>query len=185
MSKITFLIGVPCSGKTTYRENNLPDVHVVSRDDIREKYIQKENISYKELFTSKDDPKIDLINKMIVNDYKQQIEKAQEIIKNDGHVVVDLANLLTKQERVDVFKEIVGDKYKANKDFIVKEFIVFEADKNVLLERNEKRGNETGKEIPFAVIEKMIEKYEPVSYLEDGIIIKVKDKKKPTTKYKV
>jgi len=48
--------------------------------------------------------------------------------------------------------------------------IVFEVDKPTLLDRNKKRGNMGGRNVPEDVIDKMLEKYQPPSSEEFDII---------------
>lgn len=43
MKKVTFLVGVPCSGKSTYRNSALSNYFCLSRDDIREELIKEFN----------------------------------------------------------------------------------------------------------------------------------------------
>ena len=62
MKHVDILIGIPCSGKTTFRNNsyNQNDIFVISRDDIRNQLIEEYEIPYQDMFKKpkEDDPMI-------------------------------------------------------------------------------------------------------------------------------
>lgn len=148
MSKITFLIAPPCHGKTTYRNKELGDDFVISRDDIREKYIKKFVLEYKDLFTPKGvSKKIDNINESIISDYNNSIKTAKDMIKNGKNIVIDLANLMTIEERNNIWNEIVDPE-----DNVLKSFVILSCKNYLVKQLNTKRANETGKFIPHGII---------------------------------
>ena len=150
-SKITFLIAPPCHGKTTYRNKHLSDDFVISRDDIREKYIKKFGLEYKDLFTPKGiSKKIDNINEEILLDYSNSIKIAKDMIKNGKDIIIDLANLMTIEDRNNIWNEIVDQK-----DNVLKSFVVLSCKNHLVKQINTKRANETGKFIPYGIILKM------------------------------
>lgn len=54
---VDFLIGVPCSGKTTYRNKHYTsnDFFVISRDDLREDLKEKYGFNYDDFFKKPQD----------------------------------------------------------------------------------------------------------------------------------
>lgn len=171
MSTITFLIAPPCHGKTTYRNKHLKDVFAISRDDIREDYIAKNNLDYKDLFTPPGkNAKIDLITKMISDDYNTCLDLAKLKVKNDEDIVVDLANLMTVEERDDIWNILTE-----NVSDVQKDFVIFECEESVVKDLNKKRGEETGKYIPFEIIMSIKSKFEEPDHFEFVSSVKTLD----------
>lgn len=180
MSNLIFLIAPPCHGKTTYRENNFKNSYIISRDDIRENVIEKYNVSYADLFAKPgENEKIDLLVSKIENDYLSSIFNAKNALDNGQDVVIDLAKLMTQKDRDDISNKILGNSSKHNKIAII-----FEANNKIVEKLNKKRGDETGKVIPFQVIENIKKQFEPINDNEGFVEIKkIKSFKKLSNKF--
>ena len=85
MAKLYMLIGVPASGKSTWREQNSMDAVVISTDDILERIAAEQGATYNEVF--KDNIKLatQLANLMVANAFAA-----------DRDVVWDQTNLTRK-----------------------------------------------------------------------------------------
>ena len=161
MKKLIILTGLPCSGKSTYIENlkkNGEEFEVVSRDGVlmeygENKYGLKKYSDIWNKLTKEDQDEINqILNKRI-----------EELSKKDGVVVVDMT-MLTKSIRKNMMDSFDG--FDA-------EIVSFVVSFPVILERNIKRSEETGKLIPEQVLRDMFARYELPSVEEDNRITKV------------
>lgn len=139
---ITFLIGPPASGKSTYTNKNANNAIIISRDNIVYELIKNTNIKYNESFNDED-----LQNNVNVK-LNDQIQNA---LKSKKNIIVDMTNM-SKQDR-NIILSIVPDIYTKNA-------IIFKVDRNELIRRLNKREKETGKKIDLNVLDDMISRYE-------------------------
>lgn len=128
MKHVDILVGIPCSGKTTFRNNsyNQNDIFVISRDDIRNKLIEEYEISYQDKFkkSKEDDPIIHPVYGIktqngnwsnienMNNDFKERFEyrkeQAVKEIENGKRVVFDnFVNTFENVETDEGFDHIV------------------------------------------------------------------------------
>lgn len=142
---ITILIGIPCSGKSTWVENNRTNETLISRDNVVMELCDVEDYDYchKETIRTAD------------LEYNNRLNLA---IKNREDIIVDRTNL-RKKSRLSILGRIP-------KSYYVKA-VVFEHDLFIVLERNLERKKEINKYIPLNIIEKMIETSQAVE-LEEG-----------------
>lgn len=148
--EIIVLIGLPGSGKSTWKEKMLSkagsDYTVISSDDIIEDFAEKEGKSYTKVF-----------DKYIGRASKMAKQKFNEAIKNHENVIWDQTNLSEKKRRGILSQ--VPDGYK-------KIAVAFEVNDEELKRRLDKRASETGKEIPDHVLKNMAQSYQPPSESE-------------------
>lgn len=134
MSKeLIYLVGIPASGKSTYIKEHYPNHIVVSNDLIVERYAKLWNTDYNTAWKK-------LSFKTVNNETRAIFEWA---IENNCSIVIDNTNLTPKARR----------KYKTNN--YKKIAIVFSISDNEHNKRIEKRKNETGKLVPYDVVENM------------------------------
>lgn len=141
----TVLIGLPCSGKSSYiRTLNPSRSHsVISRDDILMKFPGE---TYDEKWKNADQKQVD----KVFQDWKKRC------IESGDDLIFDLTHMSRKSRR----KSLNGlpKEYK-------KKAIVFLPTMSTIIERNEKRSEE-GKSIPEDVFKKMICSFYPPMYDE-------------------
>jgi predicted kinase len=136
-------VGLPGSGKSTYVKNFIKDkdIEYLSSDELRAKFGSGET------------------DQTCTNQVFGHIKrKVDEFLKDGKNVLVD-ATSINRKERSDYIN--TAKKYGAK---VVA--IVFKMDRQGLIERNKKRGEQGGREVPTFVIDKMIAKYEEPSYSE-------------------
>ena len=150
---ITFLVGPPASGKSTWVSKNSGDATIISRDDILDKLRKDYNLSYAESFSNSE-----LQNK-VNSELNNHIAKS---LKSNKDLIVDMTNM-TKRSRSFILNKIP--------DIYTKNAIVFNVPKSELLRRLKKREMETGKSIPLHVVDNFINSYErPTNSEFDNII---------------
>lgn len=178
MKNVDILIGIPCSGKTTFRNNsyNENDIFVISRDDIRNQLIEEYKIPYQDMFKKpkEEDPILhplygvktqdgqwSNIQKMNA-DFKERFEEVKQQavkeIQREKRIVVDLTNT-TKQDRQyikDLFKDVDGITFNA---------FIFEFERNISLikKQNQVRGDKNENVIPDFVFDDFVNKFEHVT----------------------
>ena len=151
MSKlIIVLIGLPCSGKSTYLTTIDYDF-VISSDAIVEILCKQSGIAYHDYFKLSSDSKLKQMHKTI---FDNLIEESKAF----DRVVWDLTNL-TRESRARIFKHYPNAQFSA---------VVFDRneDASSLREQNKQRFLETGKYIDENVLQAMFDKYEEVSEQE-------------------
>lgn len=172
--KVHFLIGVPCSGKSTYRSHYFKDAFIISRDDIREQIQVEKNVEYGDFFIKpletdpESHPKFGLktpdghwsfvkeINSIMDQRYNDLLNQAKELVSQGTEIVVDLLNLRSKERLVLI------DLFKSVSDKITFHAYVFEFENNLplILTLNQKRFEETNKLIPEHLYKFFIEGYQ-------------------------
>lgn len=133
MCEIMYLIGLPCSGKSTYIKNCLSDYVVISNDKIIDEYASQNNITYGEAWNK-------ISFKYVKNQCKKEFNNA---ILNNKNIVIDNTNMTVKSRRT--YRD---DKYK-NKA------VVFICNEKERKKRELKRLNETQKYVPQNAIDNM------------------------------
>ena len=143
--RIIVLVGLPGSGKSTWRDDFLAtveeDFDVISSDDIIEELCAKEGITYTEGF-----------DKFAGRATKQMKQNFREAVNKGRNIIWDQTNMTPKKRRT-ILKDVPEDYYR--------EVVSFEVMEDVLLERLAKREKETGKHIPAFVIKNMANSYVP------------------------
>lgn len=136
MANIVILVGIPCSGKSTWARNFK---YVVSRDTIREYLFGK---NYKQNFDSE---------KLVTSNFNEMLDSYIEYIKEP--IILD--NTHCKKAYID---EILKRYSKQN---IKIKF--FDVSLPKAYYRNIKRWIFTGKWIPFKVIDQMYKNYKKIN----------------------
>jgi len=150
---ISVLVGVPASGKTTYRNRvNAANFVVLSSDDIVEELCANAGKTYTEGFTRFVGEATRIFN-----------NKLQEALKNGDCILVDRTNL-TKQSRKRIMSQVPDDYYK--------EAIVFPIPETAVWMK--RLASRPDKEIPFYVLQNMVASYETPTQDEgfDSVIFK-------------
>lgn len=144
---ITFLIGPPASGKSTWIKNNiLPgDAIIISRDDILYDFIKNTDMSYSDSFYDTE------LQDKVNDELEYHIVKTLQSNKN---IVVDMTNI--DKSRRNYILSRVPENY-------IKNAVVFEVSVFELIRRLEKREKETGKHIKKGVVSNLISLYEKPS----------------------
>ena len=138
MPKLTILVGLPGSGKSTWREKNITSEEVISSDDIIEKYCQEDGITYNEGFSK--------YAKIANNEIK---EKAKKALEQNKDIIWDQTNLSKKSRKLKInMAKKYGYKVVC---------VVFEVEDSILYTRLK---NRPGKEIPDYVIKNMMGNYQ-------------------------
>jgi len=138
-------VGLPGSGKSTYVKNFIKDkdVEYLSSDELRAIYGKDETDQS--------------VTSIVFGHIKRKVD---ESLKDGKNVLVD-ATSVNRKERSDYIN--TAKKYGAK---VVA--IVFKMDRQGLIDRNKKRGEQGGREVPTFVIDKMLAKFEEPSY-DEGI----------------
>ena len=142
-------VGLPGSGKSTYAKKFIKDkdVEYLSSDELRAVYGKDETDQS--------------VTSIVFGHIKRKVD---EFLKDGKNVLVD-ATSVNRKERSDYIK--TAKKYGAK--IVV---IVFKMDRQGLIERNKKRGEQGGREVPTFVIDKMLNKFEEPSY-DEGIDVMI------------
>lgn len=178
--EVETLIGVPCSGKSSYLKSTYDkdEIFVISRDDVRYDVIKNTDFIYSDFFVKPKEgetkskkyghvtengewSKVQFINEAMNREFNRRIHMAESQLEHGKKVVVDLVNM-TKKERdtiKDWFKDVEGIEHNA---------VVFDYENNLDLIKTqlEIRGEQEDKKIPFFVIEKIIENSDPIEMSE-------------------
>jgi len=138
------LIGAPGSGKSTWGKNMVqvnPDVVRLCPDEFRAKFGWGE-----------DDQSVS------AQAFAATRQGMQAALKDGKSVLIDATNMYRgrRKQFLDIAKEY-GAKTIA---------VVFEVDKDTLIDRNQKRGENGGRNVPEHVIDMMLAKYERPNELE-------------------
>lgn len=214
MPNVTFLIGVPCSGKSSYRNTNLKDYFSISRDDIRDQLIKEFNDD----FSLSRDNITENLNLNYSDLFKKPNENENEhplygLKTEDGQwsILKHINQLLTERFNQRLYDAIEFAKNNGNvvidllnlskkeREELKSKFssiknisfnaIIFEFEKNMDLIKklNTKRGQETGKVIPDHLYTVFVAQYNKPEKEEFDKIIEIdglKNLKKQTIKNK-
>ena len=136
-------VGLPGSGKSTYVKKFIKDkaVEYLSSDELRAVYGKDETDQS--------------VTSIVFGHIKRKVD---EFLKDGKNVMVD-ATSVNRKERSDYIN--TAKKYGAK---VVA--IVFKMDRQGLIDRNKKRGEQGGRVVPDWVIDKMLAKFEEPSYNE-------------------
>ena len=136
-------VGLPGSGKSTYVKNFIKDkdIEYLSSDSLRAVYGKSEEDQ--------------TVTPLVFGHIKKKVD---EFLKDGKNVLVD-ATSVNRKERSDYIN--TAKKYGAK---VVA--IVFKMDRQGLIDRNKKRGEQGGRVVPDFVIDKMLNKFEEPSYSE-------------------
>lgn len=137
MSKFIMLIGAPCTGKSTWLNNNISeDVVILSTDNLIEREAEKLGMNYSEAFDVIDFKSLE----------KEMFEAMHNAFENGKDVVLDRTNVSDKA-RSKILKKVPSSYEKIA--------IKFNTPLDVVIERNKTRAENTGKHIPEFVIKNM------------------------------
>lgn len=152
---VTIMIGLPCSGKSTYINSHHEDDIKISRDDIIVEFGEKLGLNYNESFNHFNGKKSSIIN----DELQYRINDAK---KSDANIVIDMTNLGSKS-RLKWFK--IFDNYNINAVVLLPEL-------KTIQKRNIERSS-TGKFISDDVYDDMIKRFQMPLYSEGFDNIKV------------
>ena len=154
MAEVIFLIGPPCSGKSTWIKNEADgEFTICSTDDLISWYGEKYNRSYNDVFNSG-------ITRAFESIFKQSIK---DLTADNKNIIIDRTNTtVSTREKI---LSLIPENYK-------KTAVYFDVGIDTLLERNKVR-SETGKHIPAFVIKNFKNKMEIPTLEEFDEIIKV------------
>lgn len=139
---ITFLIGPPASGKSTWGSNNAGGCIIISRDNIVDEIRKGTGMSYADTF--KNNEFQNKVNK-ILNDH------INNTIKSGKDIVVDMTNM-SKKSRNKILSKIPKN--------YTKNAVVFNVSRDELIQRLKKREDETGKHVGINIVDNMISNFE-------------------------
>jgi predicted kinase len=136
-------VGLPGSGKSTYAKEFIKgkEIEYLSSDSLRAVYGKSEEDQ--------------TVTPLVFGHIKRKVD---EFLKDGKNVLVD-ATSVNRKERSDYIN--TAKKYGAK--VVV---IVFKMDRQGLIDRNKKRGEQGGRVVPDWVIDKMLAKFEEPSYSE-------------------
>ena len=143
MNTIYITVGLPGSGKSTYAKNFIKgkDIEYLSSDELRAVFGKSEEDQ--------------TVTPLVFGHIKRKVD---EFLKDGKNVLVD-ATSVNRRERTDYIT--TAKKYSAK--VVV---LVFKMDRQGLIDRNKKRGEQGGRVVPDFVIDKMLAKYEEPSTSE-------------------
>ena len=149
MNTLYITVGLPGSGKSTYVKNFIKDkeIEYLSSDSLRAVYGKSEEDQ--------------TVTPLVFGHIKRKVD---EFLKDGKNVLVD-ATSVNRKERSDYIN--TAKKYGAK---VVA--IVFKMDRQGLIDRNKKRGEQGGRVVPDWVIDKMLNKFEEPSY-DEGIDVMI------------
>lgn len=151
---ITFLIGPPASGKSTWVSKNRKNAIVISRDDIVDKLRKPYGWSYNETFNHPE------FQEKVNIELKNTIDAA---LSTKSDIIVDMTNM-NRKSRSFILRKVP--------DFYTKNAVVFNVSKSELLNRLKKRREETGKDVPLDVVDRMLDSFEAPTKSEfDNIMV--------------
>ena len=136
-------VGLPGSGKSTYAKEFIKgkEIEYLSSDSLRAIFGKSEEDQ--------------TVTPLVFGHIKRKVD---EFLKDGKNVMVD-ATSVNRKERSDYIN--TAKKYGAK---VVA--IVFKMDRQGLIDRNKKRGEQGGRVVPDWVIDKMLAKFEEPSYSE-------------------
>ena len=136
-------VGLPGSGKSTYAKEFIKgkEIQYLSSDSLGAVYGKDENDQS--------------VTSIVFGHIKRKVD---EFLKDGKNVLVD-ATSVNRKERSDYIN--TAKKYGAK---VVA--IVFKMDRQGLIDRNKKRGEQGGRVVPTNIIDRMLSKYEDPSFNE-------------------
>ena len=142
-------VGLPGSGKSTYAKEFIKgkEIEYLNSDSLRAVYGKSEEDQ--------------TVTPLVFGHIKRKVD---EFLKDGKNVMVD-ATSVNRKERSDYIS--TAKKYGAK---VVA--IVFKMDRQGLIDRNKKRGEQGGRVVPDWVIDKMLAKFEEPSY-DEGIDVMI------------
>jgi predicted kinase len=149
MPEAIFLVGIPCSGKSTYAEKlkTIPywsNAVILSTDNYIEKEAQRMGLTYNQIF---DD---------VIGDATRELELQLNMAKDKGkNLIWDQTNLSVKTRRKKLLKI---------PSFYARGVIYFEVSLEEALKRNSTR---EGKFIPESILKRMYHQFEIPTRNED------------------
>jgi predicted kinase len=144
MNNVLYItVGLPGSGKSTYAKNfiNGKNIEYLSSDELRAVFGKDETDQ--------------TVTSTVFGHIKKNV---YEFLKNDKNVLVD-ATSVNRRDRSDY----INTAKKCGAKVVV---FVFKMDRDGLIARNRKRGQEGGRVVPTNIIDKMLAKYEEPSTIE-------------------
>ncbi len=143
MNTLYITVGLPGSGKSTYAKEFIKgkEIEYLSSDSLRAVYGKSEEDQ--------------TVTPLVFGHIKRKVD---EFLKDGKNVMVD-ATSVNRKERSDYIN--TAKKYGAK--VVV---LVFKLDRQGLIDRNKKRGEQGGRVVPDWVIDKMLAKFEEPSYSE-------------------
>lgn len=173
--ELVFMVGIPCSGKSTYAKEHFPNHVLISNDHVTQQHAEDMGITYLEAF-----------NRL---DYERDVlpvlmDTLKDAVRNKEDIVIDDTN--TKVRSRARYLELFKDDFRSNMYHSIikldgrkyyKRAIVLHIDYNTYKARSEQR---TEKTIPESAIVRMLLEYEKPTFSEgfDNICkFKVEDTK--------
>jgi len=143
MDTLYITVGLPGSGKSTYAKEFIKgkDVEYLSSDELRAVYGKDETDQ--------------TVTPIVFGHIKRKVD---EFLKNGKNVLIDATNvnLRERSNYINTAKKY-GVKVVA---------LVFNMDRQGLIDRNKKRGEQGGRVVPDWVIDKMLNKYQNPDFNE-------------------
>ena len=155
-NEIVYLVGLPCSGKSTYIREHYTNHAVISNDAIVEEYASARGVDYGTAWSALD-------YKAVAAECRRRFNKA---VREGRPVVIDNTNMTVSSRRL---YEAAGYDKKA---------VIFEIDEAERLRRTEKRAAETGKRVPEDAIRRMKSLYVAPAAAEGFVSIVSANKEK-------
>lgn len=156
---LLMLIGLPCSGKSTWVKNQkiLKDYTIIDTDSYIDTRANDLNLTYNDVF----DSEIKHANHAMNN-------KIMSAITSDNNIIWDQTNL-AGESRVKKLNKIPEHYYKVA--------VVFDIDQGTIYNRLDAR-SKSGKDIPLHVIKNMLSQYSRPQFHEgfDAIMYITEDK---------
>lgn len=140
--KLVMLIGLPGSGKSTYRKDKYLDYEIISQDDIILKKSKELGTTYSNMFSD------DNLRNYVKNATEIVRDKLTECSRRQTNVLIDMTNLTCRSRR---------DKLSHFAKYY-KEAIVFIRSLDDIIKVNIER-KEYGRDVPIEVINKMIRSF--------------------------